>query len=58
MPDDPEYLVVKDKGDPDTLYEWVVKHVPHVIENVGKTFLPGVIDHEQIGDHPKNYARC
>jgi Protein of unknown function (DUF4238) len=53
-PDDHEYLAVKDADDPATLYEWVEKHAPHVIENVGKTFLPGLIDHEKIGDHTIN----
>jgi len=48
---DQEYLQAKSDSDPPTLYEWVEKHAPHVIKNIGKAFLPGLIDHEKIGDH-------
>jgi hypothetical protein len=58
VPDDPEYLAVKDESDPATLYEWVEENAPHVIENVGKTFLPGIIDHERIGNHMINMRWC
>ncbi len=57
-PDDKGYLAAKAEKDPATLYEWVEKNAPHVIENVGKTFLPGLIDHEEIGNHMINMRWC
>ena len=50
-PTDPEYLAVKQAGDPDTLLQWMEVHTPHVLRNAGKIFLPGLIDHEGIGGH-------
>lgn len=49
--DDDEYNAMRKPGDPATLYDWTVKHAPQVIENAHKSFLPGLIDHEDLGRH-------
>jgi hypothetical protein len=46
----PEYLSLKSDGDPPTFLEWVEKHRPHALDDVGKLLLPPLIDHQEIGD--------
>jgi len=48
---DAEYDATKRTCDPATPYEYVEKHAPHLLENIGKTFLPELIDHKKIGTH-------
>jgi Protein of unknown function (DUF4238) len=48
---DPEYEEVRKEDDPETMYEWIAKHHPEVIENAHKQFLPGLIDHEDLGSY-------
>jgi hypothetical protein len=47
--DDAEFNAVRKAGDPATIYDWTAKHEPHVIANAHKTFLPGAVDHEELG---------
>lgn len=49
--DDDEYNALRKPSDPATLYDWTLKHQPQVIENAHKTFLPGLIDHADLGRH-------
>lgn len=49
--DDPEYNSVRKPDEPATVYAWTLKHQPHVIENAYKNMLPGLIDHEGLGQH-------
>jgi len=51
---DPEYNAVRKPGDPETIYDWTMKHQPLVIEEAYKRFLPGLIDHEGLGQHIMN----
>lgn len=53
-PDDAEYLAVKQCGDPETLRDLIERDAPHVLDNVGKIFLPGLIDHEELGNYIVN----
>jgi len=46
---DEEYEAVRKPEDPATVYDWTLKHQPHVIENIHKTFLPNLIDHDGLG---------
>jgi len=46
-----EYLAVKGVNDPPNFYEWLQERAPHYMTNVGKIFLPGIIDNESIGNH-------
>lgn len=48
---DPEYEKVRKAGDPATIYAWTLKHQPHIIENAYKNMLPGLIDHEDLGQY-------
>lgn len=48
---DSEYEATKRDTDPATPFEYLEKHAPHLLENLGKTFLTGLIDHEKIGTH-------
>lgn len=48
---DIEYHAIKKPDDPETIYEWTLKHQPHVIENAHKQFLPKLIDHENLGEY-------
>jgi hypothetical protein len=45
-----EYLAVKKEGDPASPFDHAVREIPQLIENAAKAFLPGLIDHEFIGD--------
>lgn len=51
IPDDDEYNAVRKDGDPATLFEFVEQRAPHLLANIGKTFLPGLIDNKKIGTH-------
>lgn len=48
---DAEYDAIKRACDPATPYEYVEKYAPQLLQNIGKTFLPKLIDHEKIGTH-------
>ena len=48
---DPEYLARRKPDDPDTPYAWLEKHHPEVLRNAHKTFLPGLIDHDDLGQY-------
>jgi hypothetical protein len=48
---DPEYDASKRESDPATPFEYMEEHAPHVLDNVGKSFLPELINHEKIGTH-------
>src|SRR5216684_538728 len=45
-----EYLRLRLESDPRNAYDWMQMNRPDVLENLGKLFLPGLIDHEKIGD--------
>ena len=49
--DDDEYNALRKPGDPATIYDWTVKHEPQIIQNAHKSFLPGLIDHGDLGHH-------
>jgi hypothetical protein len=49
--DDAEFNALRSEGDPDNIYDWTVKYHPEVIANAHKTFLPGLIDNEELGGH-------
>jgi hypothetical protein len=51
---DSEYDAVRKDGDPATLWDWTMKHQPHVIEEAYKRMLPGIIDHKGVGQHMMN----
>ncbi len=44
------YRAAKREGDPDSVYEYVLQHEPDLIANAHKAFLPGLIDHEIVGE--------
>jgi hypothetical protein len=46
-----EYLAIKSEDDPPNFYEWLQENAPHYMKNVGKLFLPGLIDNEDVGDY-------
>lgn len=48
---DAEYDATKRASDPATPYEYIEKYAPQLLKNIGKTFLPQLIDHEKIGTH-------
>jgi hypothetical protein len=48
---DAEFNALRKLGDPETIYEWTQKYQPQVIENAHKQFLPGLIDHEDLGHY-------
>jgi hypothetical protein len=45
-----EYDVVRKPDDPPTLVGWVERYAPALIENYGKTILPGIITHQTTGN--------
>lgn len=48
---DPEgYQANKRATDPPTAIEWLQKHRPEILDNIGKLFLPRLIESEKIGD--------
>ncbi|WP_082701826.1 DUF4238 domain-containing protein [Novosphingobium sp. FSW06-99] len=48
---DAEYDAFRKAEDPSTLYQYMQRHEPHILDNFHKTILPGLIDHEGIGSH-------
>jgi hypothetical protein len=48
---DAEYAAIRKAGDPETLYGWTAKYQPLVLEEAHKRMLPGLIDHEGVGQH-------
>jgi hypothetical protein len=54
MKSDAEYLASRKPGDPDTMYEWMEKYHPEEIEDAHKRFLPGMIDHQNMGQYLVN----
>lgn len=48
---DPEgYSAIRKAHDPPTAIEWMQKHSAPILENIGKLFLPGLIENEKIGN--------
>jgi hypothetical protein len=48
---DPEdYNAVRKPDDPSTLVEWVERYAPALIENYGKSILPGIVTHQPTGN--------
>ena len=45
------YLATKKEGDPDSPYDYALQQAPERLANTHKAFLPGLIDHEVIGQH-------
>jgi len=54
QPDDAEYTAIRKPGEPKNIYDWTAKYQPHVIEEAHKHFLPGLIDHEELGQYLVN----
>ena len=48
---DAEYDAARKQQDPDTLFQYMQRFEPHILDNFHKTILPGLIDHEGIGTH-------
>jgi hypothetical protein len=48
--DPEEYDAVRKPNDPPTLVEWVERYAPTLIENYGKSILPGIVTHQAIGN--------
>jgi Protein of unknown function (DUF4238) len=48
---DADYESIRKSGDPDTFYGWMEKYQPLVLEEAHKRMLPGLIDHESIGQY-------
>jgi hypothetical protein len=44
-----EYEDAKSEDDPPTFVEWVESNVPHLLENVGRIWLPDFIENEEVG---------
>jgi hypothetical protein len=51
---DKEYDDVRKPDDPETIYDWTAKNEPHVLANAHKQFLPGLIDHDDLGSYLVN----
>jgi hypothetical protein len=47
--DPEEYNAVRKPDDPPTLVGWVERYAPALIENYGKTILPGIVTHHAVG---------
>jgi hypothetical protein len=45
-----DYEAVRKPDDPPTLVEWVEQYAPALIENFGKTILPGIVTHQATGN--------
>jgi hypothetical protein len=48
---DAEYDAIRKPDDPPTLYGWTEESRPRIIENIHKTWLPGLIGHPELGRH-------
>jgi hypothetical protein len=44
-----EYEAAKSADDPATFHEWVETYIPHLLDNVGKIFMPELIDNAEVG---------
>ena len=44
-------MAIRSSGDPSNFYDWLQENAPHYLENIGKMFLPGLIDSENIGEY-------
>ena len=49
--DDPEFREAMKVGTDLTMYEWLKQNHPLLIDEAHKRFLPGLIDHEDLGGH-------
>jgi hypothetical protein len=45
-----EYIALRKADDPPTAMEWMRKRSASILDNIGKLFLPGLIENEKIGD--------
>lgn len=51
LSEDPkEYEAVRNLDDPPTLVGWVERYAPALIDNFGKTLLPGIVTHQATGN--------
>jgi hypothetical protein len=48
--DPEEYNAVRKSDDPPTLVGWVEQYAPALIENYGKSILPGIVTHQATGN--------
>jgi hypothetical protein len=48
--DPAEYNAVRKPHDPPSLVEWVERYAPALIENYGKSMLPGIVTHQRTGN--------
>jgi hypothetical protein len=48
--DPEEYIAIRKPDDPPTLVEWVERYRPALIDNYGKSILPGIVTHQAIGN--------
>ena len=48
--DPEEYNAVRKPDDPPTLVEWVERYAPALIDNYGKSILPGIVTHQDIAN--------
>lgn len=48
--DPEEYEAVRKSGDPSTLVGWVERYAPALIDNYGKSILPGIVTHQLTGN--------
>ena len=48
---DDEYDALRADGDPATMYAWIEAKHPEVIENIHKSWLPGLIDNPELGTY-------
>ena len=48
---DAEYEAIKREGDPPTVWDWAVENLKGFEADTHKHFLPGLIDHQGIGQH-------
>lgn len=46
-----EYEKTRGPADPVDTYEYIQQNEPHVLDNIIKAYLPGLIDNEKIGAH-------
>ena len=54
--DDPEFAAAIKSGTRQTMYEWFQQNHPVAITEAHKRFLPGLIDHEELGDYLINMS--
>ena len=49
--DGAKYQATRKEGEPDSPYDYAMQQAPEQLANTHKAFLPGLIDHEVIGQH-------